>query len=87
MQLLLHSFCAQDWIRTSTPVKALPPQSSVSTNFTTWAYLSVQINVHRQFIQIYSIMSHKNFFIALYGNYLFNSILNIVPFPASLCFT
>ena len=31
--------CAQDWIRTSTPVKALPPQSSVSTNFTTWAFI------------------------------------------------
>ncbi len=28
---------AQDWTRTSTPVKALPPQSSMSTNFTTWA--------------------------------------------------
>ena len=31
------TFSAQDWTRTSTPVKALPPQSSVSTNFTTWA--------------------------------------------------
>src|SRR5690606_18359783 len=34
---LRQIFCAQDWTRTSTPVKALPPQSSVSTNFTTWA--------------------------------------------------
>ena len=29
--------CAQDWIRTSTPVTAPPPQDGVSTNFTTWA--------------------------------------------------
>ena len=36
---VLETDCAQDWTRTSTPVKALPPQSSVSTNFTTWAEL------------------------------------------------
>ena len=35
------SSSAQDWTRTSTPVKALPPQSSVSTNFTTWAGLQL----------------------------------------------
>jgi hypothetical protein len=29
--------CAQNWIRTSTPFRALPPQSSASTNFATWA--------------------------------------------------
>ncbi len=29
--------CAQDWIRTSTPFPALPPQGSASTNFATWA--------------------------------------------------
>ena len=29
--------CAQDEIRTHTPKPALPPQSSVSTNSTTWA--------------------------------------------------
>jgi hypothetical protein len=28
---------AQNRIRTCTPLRALPPQSSVSTNFTTWA--------------------------------------------------
>jgi len=28
---------AQDWIRTSTPMKAPPPQSGLSTNFNTWA--------------------------------------------------
>ena len=28
---------AQDWIRTSTPFPALPPQGSASTNFATWA--------------------------------------------------
>ena len=31
----LH-FCDHDWIRTSTPFPALPPQSSLSTNFNTW---------------------------------------------------
>ena len=30
--------CAQDRTRTCTPVRALPPQSSMSTNFTTWAF-------------------------------------------------
>jgi hypothetical protein len=29
--------CAQDWIRTSTPFRAPPPQSGLSTNFNTWA--------------------------------------------------
>jgi hypothetical protein len=33
----IYYFCAQDWTRTSTPAKALPPQSSASTNFATWA--------------------------------------------------
>jgi hypothetical protein len=28
---------AQDWIRTSTALRPLPPQSSMSTNFITWA--------------------------------------------------
>lgn len=31
--------CAQNEIRTRTPVTALPPQSSVSTNSTIWALL------------------------------------------------
>lgn len=35
--LVISLNCAQDWIRTSTPVKAPPPQDGVSTNFTTWA--------------------------------------------------
>ncbi len=30
-------FGAQNRIRTCTPLRALPPQSSVSTNFTIWA--------------------------------------------------
>ncbi len=30
-------FCAQEQIRTATPVKAPPPQSGASTNFATWA--------------------------------------------------
>jgi hypothetical protein len=30
--------CAQDWIRTSTPLRALRPEHSASTNFATWAF-------------------------------------------------
>ena len=30
--------CAQDWIRTSTPFPAPPPQGGASTNFATWAF-------------------------------------------------
>ena len=36
-QLRWKGVCAQDWIRTSTPFPALPPQGSASTNFATWA--------------------------------------------------
>lgn len=32
-------FGAQDWIRTSTPLRALRPEHSASTNFATWASL------------------------------------------------
>ena len=35
----LFHFCAQDWTRTSTPLRAPAPQAGVSTNFTTWAIL------------------------------------------------
>ncbi len=35
--MLLFRFSAQDEIRTHTPLPALPPQSSVYTNFTTCA--------------------------------------------------
>ena len=34
---------AQDKTRTCTAERPLPPQSSVYTNFTTWAFLVVQI--------------------------------------------
>lgn len=37
---LRRGLCAQDKIRTCTPVKAPPPQSGLSTNFNTWATLS-----------------------------------------------
>jgi hypothetical protein len=30
-------FCAQNWIRTSTPLRALRPEHSASTNFAIWA--------------------------------------------------
>gem|GEM_PF-1766687 len=35
--IALIFICTQDRIRTCTPFRALPPQSSMSTNFTTWA--------------------------------------------------
>lgn len=43
---------AQDWIRTSTPFRALPPQSSVSTNFTTWAIRATKVISFSEFAQI-----------------------------------
>ncbi len=33
----LSHFCAQEWIRTITPLQALRPEHSASTNFATWA--------------------------------------------------
>ena len=36
--------CAQDWIRTSTPMKAPPPQSGLSTNFNTWACMKFLVS-------------------------------------------
>jgi hypothetical protein len=36
---LTLTFCAQDWIRTSTPLQALRPEHSASTNFATWAVM------------------------------------------------
>jgi hypothetical protein len=35
--MIVSLISAQDWIRTSTPVKALRPEHSASTNFATWA--------------------------------------------------
>ena len=41
---------AQDWIRTSTPFPALPPQGSASTNFATWASIKkVDALLHSDF--------------------------------------
>jgi hypothetical protein len=34
---LMRGLRAQDWIRTSTPFRAPPPQGGLSTNFNTWA--------------------------------------------------
>lgn len=36
----MNDFCAQDEIRTRTPLQAPPPQSGASTNFATWALKS-----------------------------------------------
>ena len=35
----IGGLCAQDWIRTSTPLPALRPEHSASTNFAIWASL------------------------------------------------
>ena len=35
--------CARDWIRTSTPFRAPPPQSGASTNFATRAFFNVVV--------------------------------------------
>lgn len=37
MQQGFNKTGAQDWIRTSTPLQALRPEHSASTNFATWA--------------------------------------------------
>jgi hypothetical protein len=39
----LQGFCAEEEIRTPTPVKALPPQSSASTNFATSAFFKGEL--------------------------------------------
>jgi hypothetical protein len=36
-------FGAQNWIRTSTPLRALRPEHSASTNFAIWAFLVIVI--------------------------------------------
>jgi len=36
--------CARDWIRTSTPFRAPPPQSGLSTNFNTRANRIAKVN-------------------------------------------
>ena len=33
----MEGYCARDWIRTSTPLRALRPEHSASTNFATRA--------------------------------------------------
>lgn len=59
---LFFTKCAQNETRTHTPEPALPPQSSVSTNFTTWALLS-RINFreckYRHYFAIRKIFAEK----------------------------
>ena len=40
--------CAHDWTRTSTSLRTLPPQGSVSTNSTTWAFFGAT-NIRKLF--------------------------------------
>ncbi len=48
---------AQNWTRTSTPFRALPPQSSASTNFATWAALRAT-----KVIRLCSFPNHQTLF-------------------------
>lgn len=41
-------FCAQDWTRTSTSLRTLRPEHSVSTNFTTWAVNFPDANIRQK---------------------------------------
>ena len=67
---------AQDWIRTSTPFPALPPQGSASTNFATWASKSNHLKLNAA-LQI----RVANLF------YFFNTMRKVVPLPGSEFFT
>ncbi len=62
---MFEKLCARDWIRTSTPFPAPPPQGGASTNFATRASI--------EFANV--------------KDYFLNTILNVVPFPGSDCFT
>ena len=44
---MIAFFCAQDWIRTSTSFRTLPPEDSASTNFATWASFDIKISNDR----------------------------------------
>ena len=44
---LRRGLCAQDWIRTSTPLRALRPEHSASTNFATWAAVQQRLFVEK----------------------------------------
>src|SRR4026208_733900 len=46
-----HSkFGAQDWTRTSTPLRALRPEHSASTNFATWAISNSKSNSQKRLL-------------------------------------
>ena len=71
---------AQDWIRTSTPFPALPPQGSASTNFATWASIEKSL--------MCCLIAHCSFSSeAAKLFYFFKTILKVVPFPNSEFFT
>jgi hypothetical protein len=62
--------CDHDWSRTSTPVRALPPQSSASTNSATWPSDST----FKKRTQIYSRFAKINDFLQNYFKKKTNSI-------------
>ena len=116
--LLLRSFArARDWIRTSTPFRAPPPQGGASTNFATRAYelivgsresgvsalssvipthptipntLSLKDCKYNGFDEIKPRLPNQQFnqlTTQLTTLFFFKTILKVVPFPISECFT
>ena len=51
---------AQNKIRTCTPLQALPPQSSVSTNFTIWAFVFAIIKLFFELRKFFELFFKKN---------------------------
>ncbi len=71
-------FCAQNKTRTCTPKPALPPQSSVSTNFTIWASLLCDCKYTRKFEIERFFLNFLYFYNAKFENYeRIESILRI----------
>ena len=65
--------CAQDWIRTSTPFPAPPPQGGLSTNFNTWAPNRARFgNASADGVQIYcnNSLAPKGVFSGNFSNHL-----------------
>ncbi len=76
---LSRRLCAQDWIRTSTPFRAPPPQSGLSTNFNTWAKKECK---YKRYDETCKLLNRS-----VRLHYFFNTIRKVVPFPGSECLT
>jgi hypothetical protein len=71
---------ARDWIRTSTPFPAPPPQGGASTNFATRAFGVASLRVNVQTLTFLSSLGGKSI-------YFTKTIRKVVPFPISEFFT